>query len=545
MKKNIVLFASLIASLFIAGSCQKYDVKEAVEENATVCPLSVKATLTAGTGEGMKTVIAADDVLRIRFVDANGKVVGRKQMLTNKTGEGASATFSADAVAVPDGAAKIVVFLDNRTIGKINYGSTVTKADFASQDGTLKGAQGLQIIGGEAAFSNEASVNLEYVTSIVKANLSYPEGVTPVKDETTITLAVNEVNGIVLENESVATIGEITVPAMVDEAAKTASAYIAVLAQDLKVGTLSSDVTSTRYGCDVDGSEIEAGKTYSVSAQTEVLVYNFKFDSSAQVIEDVVGSIAKSDASDWITLENGKLIVSENTTGKYRKAEVVMSTYKTYKVEQSQFKPADFAGKYAFYSYSFNAFYVTEFGEIGKTVKVNHANREHKTAVQLVAVEDPQEINGHVHNLDLIGLYWDFKLPVSVEFTEDGPVINMYLAKEFQTVTTGSGTQSIAAIPELTNSTGYATGYFAPVTFGPDGCNYCWVGWGVDTDNNRITLGNGDQRKVSDNRWFCGFSFSLEGYAEGKYTTIYQLNYKNKWVFDITSGGAYFEKISE
>ena len=121
----------------------------------------------------------------------------------------------------------------------------------------------------------------------------------------------------------------------------------------------------------------------------------------------------------------------------------------------------------------------------------------------------------------------------------------MYLVKEFQTVTTGSGTQSIAAIPELTNSTSYSTGYFAPVTFGPDGCNYCWVGWGIDTDNNRITLGTGDQRKVSDNRWFCGFSFSLEGYAEGKYTTIYQLNYKNKWVFDINNGGAYFEKISE
>ena len=172
MKKNIVLFASLIASLFIAGSCQKYDVKEAVEENATVGPLSVKATLTAGTGEGMKTVIAADDVLRIRFADAGGKFIGRKQMLTNKTGEGASATFSADAVAVPDGAAKIVVFLDNRTSGKINYGSTVTKADFASQDGTLKGAQSLQIIGGEAAFSNETSVNLEYATSIVKSGRS-------------------------------------------------------------------------------------------------------------------------------------------------------------------------------------------------------------------------------------------------------------------------------------------------------------------------------------------------------------------------------------
>lgn len=544
MKKNIVLFASLIASLFIAGSCQKYDVQESVDENATVSSLSVKATLATATGEGMKTTIAADDVLRVRFVDASGKVVGRTQMLTNKSGEGASATFSADAIAIPNGAQDVIVFLDNRTTGKINYGSTPTKADFLTQDGTLKGAQGLQLIGGMAKVGNDVNVELTYATTIVKAEVSYPEGVEPKEGETTISLAVNEIGSAIIGNDVTGDRENITVNAKVDASKKTSSAYIAVLVKDLKDGTLLSNVGSTRYGCDLKADNIKAGTTLVAKAATEVLVYNFKFDSASQTIDNVVGTIAESDA-DWITLNNGKLIVAENTSGAYRKGTVVMSTMKTYKVEQSQFKVANFAGKYAFYSYSFNAFYVTEYGEIGKTVKVNHAGREHKTAVEFVVVENPQEINGHVHNLDLIGLYWDFKLPVSIEFTEDGPTVNMYLTKEFQTVTDGSKTQKIAAIPELTNSTSYSSGYFAPQKFGPDDCNYCWVGWGIDTENNRFTLGSGDQRKVSDNRWFCGFSFSLEGYAEGKYTTIYQLNYKNKWVFDITTGGAYFQKEVE
>ena len=544
MKKNIVLFASLIASLFIAGSCQKYDVQESVDENATVSSLSVKATLATATGEGMKTTIAADDVLRVRFVDAGGKVVGRTQMLTNKSGEGASATFSADAIAIPNGAQDVIVFLDNRTTGKINYGSTPTKADFLTQDGTLKGAQGLQLIGGMAKVGNDVNVELTYATTIVKAEVSYPEGVEPKEGETTISLAVNEIGSAIIGNDVTGDRENITVNAKVDASKKTSSAYIAVLVKDLKDGTLLSNVGSTRYGCDLKADNIKAGTTLVAKAATEVLVYNFKFDSASQTIDNVAGTIAESDA-DWITLNNGKFIVAENTSGAYRKGTVVMSTMKTYKVEQSQFKAADFAGKYAFYSYSFNAFYVTEYGEIGKTVKVNHAGREHKTAVEFVVVENPQEINGHVHNLDLIGLYWDFKLPVSIEFTEDGPTVNMYLTKEFQTVTDGSKTQKIAAIPELTNSTSYSSGYFAPQKFGPDDCNYCWVGWGIDTENNRFTLGSGDQRKVSDNRWFCGFSFSLEGYAEGKYTTIYQLNYKNKWVFDITTGGAYFQKEVE
>ena len=193
---------------------------------------------------------------------------------------------------------------------------------------------------------------------------------------------------------------------------------------------------------------------------------------------------------------------------------------------------SDFAGDYTFYNYAFNY--------LSNTTMVNKNGRQAETAVQLVAVDTPSNVNGHSHNMDLVGLYKDFKLPVSLEIAEDGTaVLYTYLSKDFQTL---ESTEVMAIIPELTNNTTYGSHNFALLSFGPDDCNYCWVGWGVDVKNSRITLGTPEQRKVSDGMWCCGFSCVKEGYAEAAYTTIYQFNYKNQWTFDIEKGGAYFQK---
>lgn len=192
----------------------------------------------------------------------------------------------------------------------------------------------------------------------------------------------------------------------------------------------------------------------------------------------------------------------------------------------------DFIGNYDFYNYSFKA--------LSNTTQINHDNREDKTAVQIKAAENPGMLNGHMHNLDLVGLYNSFVLPVSVEITDNVPEIRMYLSKDFQTV----GEDQIAVIPELTNSATYSKGYFAPLSFGADNCNYAWVGWGYDLNGGtRITIGSGDQRLVTSNLWFCGFSVVKSGYSEGAYTTIYQLNYKNQWAYS-ANGGAFFEKTN-
>ena len=95
----------------------------------------------------------------------------------------------------------------------------------------------------------------------------------------------------------------------------------------------------------------------------------------------------------------------------------------------------------------------------------------------------------------------------------------------------------------MTNSATYGTGYFAPQTFGPENCNYCWIGWDLTDAFSapKITMGSGEDRQIVPGRYFCGFSVVKKGYAEGSYTTIYQLNYNNMWTWS-ESGGAFFEK---
>ena len=91
--------------------------------------------------------------------------------------------------------------------------------------------------------------------------------------------------------------------------------------------------------------------------------------------------------------------------------------------------------------------------------------------------------------------------------------------------------RKIHSITELTNTTGYGTGYFAPLKFGVDDCNHAWIGWGVDDifGAPKFGIGTGSQRLVSEGRYCCGFSFVTKGYKEGGYTTIYQFNYNNKF----------------
>lgn len=205
------------------------------------------------------------------------------------------------------------------------------------------------------------------------------------------------------------------------------------------------------------------------------------------------------------------------------------------KITVNQVEAKDLAGNYTFYNYSFKA------TGVSNTKIVNNDKRQHETTVEFKAVENPEILNGHVHNLDLVGMYLDFAVPASLEIVDGTPVIYTYMSLDYQKVSNGS---EVACITELTNTTGYGKGYFAPLKFGVDGCNHAWIGWGVDDifGSPKFGIGTGTQRLVSEGMYCCGFSFVTKGYKEGGYTTIYQFNYNNKWTYNGTNGGGYFAK---
>lgn len=235
----------------------------------------------------------------------------------------------------------------------------------------------------------------------------------------------------------------------------------------------------------------------------------------------------------WLSYKDGVASWTENTTGAPRTATLELSNGS--KITVNQVEAKDLAGDYTFYNYSFNT------TGVSNTKIVNNGKRQHETTVEFKAVENPEILNGHVHNLDLVGLYLDFAVPASLEIVDGTPVIYTYMSLDYQKVSNGT---EVACITELTNTTGYGTGYFAPLKFGVDDCNHAWIGWGVDDifGAPKFGIGTGTQRLVSEGMYCCGFSFVTKGYKEGGYTTIYQFNYNNKWTYNGTNGGGYFAK---
>lgn len=235
----------------------------------------------------------------------------------------------------------------------------------------------------------------------------------------------------------------------------------------------------------------------------------------------------------WLSYKDGVASWTENTTGAPRTATLELSNGS--KITVNQVEAKDLAGNYTFYNYSFKA------SGVSNTTAVNHAGRQYETTVEFKAVNNPETINGHIHNLDLIGLYLDFVVPASFEIVNETPTLYTYMSLDYQKVSNGS---EIACITELTNSTTYKTGYFAPLKFGVGDCNYAWIGWGLDDlfGTPKFGIGTPSQRLVSAGMYCCGFSFVVKGYAVGKYATIYQFNYNNSWTYNGTKGGGYFAK---
>lgn len=314
-----------------------------------------------------------------------------------------------------------------------------------------------------------------------------------------------------------------------------ANYYVSLLPQTLSSGIVVTFSTTSglKGSCEYDGTTIERS-SFSIlnNIDSKVNVWSktvwVNDEAGSESIE--AGAGTGTSTAEWISYSDNTVSWEANTTGKPREGVITLPNGGTYTVKQVEAK--DLAGEYDFYNYSFKT------TGVSSTTVVNQNGREHITAVRLEVVESPEEINGHVHNLDLVGLYLDFKVPVSFEIVDGTPMIYTYMSLDYQTV---SDETKMACIPEITYSTTYHNkNYnFAPKKFGANNCNYFWAGWGLENlfETTTIAIGSPSLRHVASGWYFCGFSFVKEGYSA--YTTIYQLNYKNQWVYS-EAGGAHF-----
>lgn len=542
MKKNILAYAALLAGVVLAASCNKGElVSEAVEENATVKALAIEAKLSSASGEGMKTVIAADDILRVRFADASGAKVGRTQTLVNTSGEGKTATFSAEKISVPNDAATVYAYLDNQATSQVNYASMPTKDDFSNQDGTLDCAIAKQVIMGKSALSgSNASVDLSYKTGIVKAVLSFPEEATPIDGETTVTLACSQYNvmDIVLDETASSSKGDITVNAKVD--GNKAVAYIAVWADDLKNGSIFSNIQSTKYGCDYDVDQISAGKTVVAEKSVETLVYNFFIPDEEYKIEGVRGSLASAD--DCITLAGGVITVAENKTGKVRNSKITLDNGKTYQF--TQMGANEFKG-----SWTFKAKYFSNNTSIVKAG--NNSTSLLTIGDPIGGIETLEDFDGvkHTNNLGITGFYDTAVMNACVEIDYDTHSIKFGLfldARTAQKVSKSNinGYPYVCFLPEMGTATNPSANWTSPWNFVQADLDtqkdYCWIWFSVSEDMNEFTWNsfsdkqymNGDL-KTSANCIIgitcavCKSEVASKANVYGTYNVIYQGNTNN------------------
>lgn len=361
--KKIFLNTGIIAALISVAACSTKEPVEAVVENAVYTNLTVEASLPVGaSGEGIKTAFVAKDFLSIRFEDAQGKIVGNLQQLRNKEA-GVKGTFYAENIAIPNSAVKMYAYLDNKEETAVNFRGYPSWCHLDTQAGTLASAVSRQVVVGSvdcAAISGgKASVNLAYQTGIAKIVAKFPEDAVFEKDGKALgaTIAIvsdDQINDAQFEFSSPTAIskkGEILVTAVVDKAARTATAYFAVwpTAGVYENANIVAKLGTVTYG-EVLPVNLKAGQSAVVNQDVVIKEFNYWIPDETKVVEGVSGSVVSADS--WITLADKKITVDANETGRVRTGKIVLNTGSTYVF--TQIGPNDFKGTYEMTSKRFS-----------------------------------------------------------------------------------------------------------------------------------------------------------------------------------------------
>lgn len=278
-----------------------------------------------------------------------------------------SASFKSDCKTIPADATDIFFYLDNN-VTPISYNSTPTFCDLRNQSGQLADANLLHVIVGGTEVSSMttdpgtgdkiAHISFAYKTSVLKVELTFPDGVTPTADEhTTITLydedVYNKVHISWGNPGGSSTKGAITFhPASVS--GQVATAYITVWENSVFDGaTITGDVDGVK--CSVvfnAASSISAGKVYRVAR-------TLAFDSIDKWTTDAAGSVtfnsgeSYSSIPSWLSYNSTTGVISwtANDTNLPRIETLTFDSGKTVKI--TQISAADFKGTWTINSKKF------------------------------------------------------------------------------------------------------------------------------------------------------------------------------------------------
>ena len=407
MYKKIFTIFALAASLLACNKVENEVVApemgvKTLEITASIGVPATRLAYSEAEDGSYKARFDNNDVIWAYFAKADNSVVGNAIKLVidarSISFDGKTARFRQPAVTVPSDATKIIAYLSN-TANTTNFdGGDEIVSDISSQT-NLAAALNSQVVFGSVNLSDlkstnpnvlAASIPFSYKTSLVKFSLALPEG-TEVDPTTAVSVALTagkfhnklHISGGVLGAKSEE--GDIALGATLANGVVSASA--AVWAEDDLTSKINVTVGENTYFVDFKPSAaIAAGKVYAVERTLNVSpkpVTVMKNDEAGSM--NFAYSGGEDVTNDWLSCKSGVVSWTANTTGAPRQATLNFKNGALCTV--TQVAPADLKGSYTFYNYSFKSSGVSD------TKVVDQNNRQHETAVEFKAVENPTTVN--------------------------------------------------------------------------------------------------------------------------------------------------------
>lgn len=517
---------------FTACSDTAEDVNEFSEPNVSHKTLTVQASLPATNGFGMVKAFTVSDLLHVAFAKADGTQTGRTQTLRCKSAEGATATFTAANVAVPNDAVNMLLTWDNPA-NNINYeGKPVEISAFADQQGTEDWIRAHSVLDATTAVAENAEVTLAYKTAVVKVDVKFPDDAdVPTVSNTRITLS-GLYNKLVLAMGQpvtgtegvVSTQGDLTLtPTVIDEATKTATAYALIWPQaSYSAVKLAATIDNASFSGVFRAGTIQPGQTNTVASTVDFnsREYDLWYTDDAATIDDVTGNVVS--APKWMTLANGTISIEANTTGSIRKGTMELDNGRKYTI--TQIGVSDFTGSWTLYSKQFNG-----------SKSWGGSNSASKMPVTFGAPLKGETLTGpdgqtYTNNFGIKGLYFDSVIDGTIAIDYEKKTVKigiMFDCREGQA--TGNATRKYCMyLPEGSGGNGWGNYNFQPKDFSTTKYDWLWLKLGSDNRSLKYQyFGEGQKMGAY---YVCGISIVASSSPEASsftatYDNIYQANY--------------------
>lgn len=539
--KNRILSLFALAAVF-SGCAVEVDptpapVQEAGQFTIEATIDNTKLNYTEVDG-AYSASFSSSEVVSVFFYNDADALVGNCDLPVDYysiSDNGKSAKFVTTKFSVPEGATKLGAYVHSGSA--VSYAKDSIAVDLSAQK-TVADAQGRHILFGTCAVSDivtengvaVAKVKFGYKTALLRFKLGL-QGALPLSGAEITVTAEGIHNQLVVKNGELLSesgLGQIQLqPVSIDKENRTFEALACVWAADnfknAKISILNDELSySASLNLKLD--TFEPGKVYSITRDIpNVSAIDKWVDDAAGEMEFSGGDKALS--SDFLSYADGKIVWTENTSGKPRTASLSFESGAS--VVITQLAPADFKGNWSIKSKRFNP--------NGTVAGVKGTDNTNETELVFGEPSSTEEL-AHISNIGIKGLYLDAVVDACVEIDYDAQTVKMGMLLDRRTAKDAGNGKYVAVIPECANKDFSWGGYnFAPKAGEFSATDYDWLWFNAENsfDTFRYVFRPSGQLTSNGAYAICGISCVAATGADastiaGNYDVIYQANYDSK-----------------